>query len=95
MTKRSSHVDNLRDQVHVLEGLAAALARWPEVSAIAFESDTPDTIVSDLVQLLDVDEVQAQAISDMQVRQLARLQRERIDNRLAETREQLAAIERG
>lgn len=74
---------------HILEGIALAQERWPEASVLAFETDEPDSFVTGLSELLNVDRLQAIAIADMQVRRLGRLERDVVHRRLAEIRKQL------
>lgn len=81
--------EQLRDQVRILEGIHRALTRWPEVSALAFESDSVGSLVEGLGALLGIDEEQASAVSEMQVRRVSRAERERIAQSLAELRAQL------
>lgn len=79
----------LRDQMHIWEGIALAHERWPEVSVLAFNSDSADSFVAGLSELLKLDRLQALAIADMQVRRFGRLEREVVQRRLAEIRKQL------
>jgi DNA gyrase subunit A len=79
--------------LHIYEAIEMAQHRWPEVSALAFETETPDSLRHALIRLLGVDELQAAAISDMQVRRLSRREREVISDRVLKLRRQLSEIE--
>ena len=74
----------IRDRAHVLRGLVKALDRLDEVIALIRSSRTTDEASERLQKLLDIDEVQAKAILDMQLRRLAALERQKIVDQLAE-----------
>ena len=71
-------------RAHVLRGLVKALDRLDEVIALIRSSRTTDEASERLQKLLDIDEVQAKAILDMQLRRLAALERQKIVDQLAE-----------
>src|SRR5689334_24984380 len=54
-----------------------------EVIALIRRSPEVDDARSGLIELLDIDEIQANAILDMQLRRLAALERQKIIDRLA------------
>lgn len=85
--------DEDREKLHILEGLDTALSRWPEVSGLAFEAESSRSLIENLMALLDVDAVQATAISDMQIRRLGRSAREQLAGELTELREHLRLAE--
>lgn len=58
---------------------------WIEVIALIRRSPTVDEARSGLMELLDVDEIQADAILALQLRRLAALERQKILNEHAET----------
>jgi DNA gyrase subunit A len=70
-------------RAHILRGLVKALDMLDEVIALIRNSPSADDARTGLMELLDVDEIQATAILDMQLRQLAALQRQRIIDDLA------------
>ncbi len=72
------------EQAHIYRGLAKALDALDEVIALIRRSQTADEARSGLIALLDIDEVQAVAILDMQLRKLAALERQAIMDRLGE-----------
>ncbi|MFN8561069.1 MAG: DNA gyrase subunit A [Anaerolineae bacterium] len=69
-----------RERAHILEGLLKALDALEEVIATIRKSRNADTARNNLMQLLKVSEVQAQAILDMQLRRLAALERKKIED---------------
>jgi DNA gyrase subunit A len=72
------------ERAHVYRGLVKALDALDEVIALIRRSPDAEQAREGLMSLLDIDEVQARAILDMQLRQLAALERQRIMDRLAE-----------
>ncbi|WP_137722871.1 DNA gyrase subunit A [Prescottella subtropica] len=72
------------ERAHILRGLVKALDALDEVIALIRASQTVDAARTGLMQLLEVDEIQAQAILDMQLRRLAALERQKIVDQLAE-----------
>src|ERR671921_655856 len=71
-------------EIHILRGYLKALDALDEVIALIRASATVDDAREGLIQLLDIDEVQARAILDMQLRRLAALERQRIIDEFAE-----------
>lgn len=63
---------------HILQGYLKALDMIDEVIALIRGSRDVDTARAGLMELLDVDEVQADAILSMQLRRLAALERQKI-----------------
>ena len=63
------------ERVHILIGLLKAIDRIDEVIALIRASESASVAQSGLMKLLDIDEIQAQAILDMQLRKLAALER--------------------
>jgi DNA gyrase subunit A len=72
------------DRAHILRGLVKALDALDEVIALIRASATVEVARDGLIQLLDVDEVQANEILGMQLRRLAALERQKIVDELAE-----------
>ncbi|MDR2620101.1 MAG: DNA gyrase subunit A [Propionibacteriaceae bacterium] len=71
-------------QAHIYRGYVAALDQLDAVIALIRASKTPDVAREGLKNLLGIDDVQANAILDMQLRRLAALERQKIIDRLAE-----------
>ena len=72
-------LEKARDRDHVVQGLLLALDRMDEVITIIRNSADVETARANLMSTLDLSEVQAQAILDMQLRRLAALERERLE----------------
>ncbi|MDI9893623.1 MULTISPECIES: DNA gyrase subunit A [Nocardiaceae] len=72
------------ERAHILRGLVKALDALDEVIALIRASQTVDVAKQGLIDLLDIDDIQAQAILDMQLRRLAALERQKIIDDLAE-----------
>jgi DNA gyrase subunit A len=66
------------EQAHILRGLVKALDALDEVIALIRRSPSAADARPALMELLDIDEIQATAILDMQLRRLAALERQRI-----------------
>ncbi len=80
------------ERAHILRGLVKALDALDEVIALIRASETVEAARTGLIELLDVDEVQAQAILDMQLRRLAALERQKIIEELAELEHAIADL---
>ncbi len=81
------------ERAHILRGLVKALDALDEVIALIRASETVDVARAGLIELLDIDEIQAQAILDMQLRRLAALERQRIIDDLAKIEAEIADLE--
>ena len=66
------------ERAHILRGLLKALDALDDVIALIRASATVDDARTGLMELLEIDEVQATAILDMQLRRLAALERQKI-----------------
>ncbi|QIK74911.1 DNA gyrase subunit A [Nocardioides piscis] len=80
-------------QAHVYRGLVKALDALDEVIALIRRSPDVAEAREGLIALLEIDDVQADAILGMQLRQLAALQRQKIIDRLAELELIIADLE--
>ena len=80
------------ERAHILRGLAKALDQLDSVIALIRRSASAEEARGALMQLLDIDEVQATAILDMQLRRLAALERQRIIDDLIELERQIAEL---
>jgi DNA gyrase subunit A len=69
------------EEIHILRGLLKALDMLDEVIALIRRSPTVEQARDGLMELLDIDEIQARAILDMQLRRLAALERQKIQDR--------------
>jgi DNA gyrase subunit A len=80
------------ERAHILRGLVKALDALDEVIALIRRSPTVDEARTGLIQLLDIDDVQAGAILDMQLRRLAALERQKIIDELARIEIEIADL---
>jgi len=82
-----------RARAHILEGYLKALANLDDIiQTIRGAADTNDAR-EQLMILFDLSEAQAQAILDLQLRRLAALERQRIEEEYAEVRGQIEYLE--
>ncbi|MGC5053793.1 intein-containing DNA gyrase subunit A [Micromonospora sp. DT48] len=80
------------ERAHILRGLAKALDALDEVIALIRRSPTVEDARQGLIRLLEIDEIQATAILDMQLRRLAALERQRILDDLAKLELEIADL---
>ncbi|MFI5928800.1 DNA gyrase subunit A [Micromonospora sp. NPDC051543] len=80
------------ERAHILRGLSKALDALDEVIALIRRSPTVDDARQGLIRLLEIDEIQATAILDMQLRRLAALERQRILDDLAKLEIEIADL---
>jgi DNA gyrase subunit A len=78
---------------HIFRGYVKALDALDEVIALIRRSPDVEEARQGLINLLDIDETQAQAILDMQLRRLAALERQKIIDRLNELEAIIADLE--
>ncbi len=76
-------LDMAEKRAHILRGLVKALDMLDQVIALIRSSPSAEESKAGLMALLDVDEIQATAILDMQLRRLAALERQKIIDELA------------
>lgn len=77
-----------QERLHVLEGYLKALDALDEVIALIRRSPTVEDARAGLIEILNIDEIQADAILAMQLRRLAALERQKIlDEHAARLRE--------
>ncbi|GAA2093955.1 DNA gyrase subunit A [Microlunatus panaciterrae] len=77
-------LDRAEREAHIYRGLVKALDALDEVIALIRRSSSTDEAREGLKELLEIDDEQATAILDMQLRRLAALERQKIVDRLAE-----------
>jgi DNA gyrase subunit A len=78
------------ERAHILRGLVKALDMLDEVIALIRRSPSAEESKVGLMNLLEIDDIQATAILDMQLRRLAALERQRIFDELANIEIQIA-----
>ncbi|QSB06886.1 DNA gyrase subunit A [Natronoglycomyces albus] len=80
------------ERAHILRGLNKALDMLDEVISLIRRSPSAEESKSGLMNLLSVDEIQATAILDMQLRRLAALERQKIQDELGEIEKKIADL---
>jgi len=92
--RRRSEFDlkKARERVHILEGLLLALSRIDEVIAAIRGSDTVDNARLTLISRFGLDELQANAILQMQLRRLAALEQQKITDEKSELAAEIARL---
>jgi DNA gyrase subunit A len=81
------------ERAHILRALLKALDQLDAVIQLIRNSPSADAARGGLMQLLDIDEIQATAILDMQLRRLAALERQRIIDEYAELEARIADLQ--
>ena len=79
ITRRSQfELDKARDRAHILEGFRIALDNLEQVIKVIRQSETVEAARASLMTVFNLSQPQAQAILDMPLRRLARLETEKI-----------------
>jgi DNA gyrase subunit A len=82
-----------RERAHLLEGLLIALDHLDEVINIIRNSASADVARTELMGRYSLSEIQATAILDMQLRRLAALERQKIQDEYAELQAKIAELQ--
>jgi DNA gyrase subunit A len=94
ITRRSEfQLEKARARAHILEGLLIALAHLDDIIQTIRQSPDADIAKERLMARFNLSEKQAQAILDMQLRRLAALERQKIEDEQKETLERIAYLE--
>ncbi|MCH5641364.1 DNA gyrase subunit A [Gordonia sp. ABSL49_1] len=80
------------ERAHILRGLVKALDALDEVIALIRASANTEAARTGLMGLLEIDEIQADAILAMQLRRLSALERQKIIDELAEIEREIADL---
>ena len=80
-------------RAHILEGLRIALSNLDSIIALIRGAKDVETARAGLMTWYDLDEPQAQAILDMQLRRIAALERERIQNEYSGLQKTIGGLE--
>src|SRR5258707_740444 len=81
-----------RARLHILDGYLIALSNLDAVIKTIKESKDVDAARTNLIKRFKLSELQAQAILDMQLRRLAALERQKIEDEHKQVTEQVAAL---
>ncbi|BCF97810.1 DNA topoisomerase 4 subunit A [Paraburkholderia sp. PGU19] len=91
VTRRTQHrLGKVNDRIHILEGRMIVFLNIDEVIRIIRESDEPKTA---LIEAFGLSERQAEDILEIRLRQLARLEKIKIEKELSELRDEKAKLE--
>ena len=82
-----------QERAHILEGLRIALSNLDAIIALIRNAMDVEEARNGLMERFDLDQAQAQAILDMQLRRLAALERERIENEYQQLQERIRDLE--
>jgi DNA gyrase subunit A len=86
-------LEKARARAHILEGLKIALDNLDEVIRTIRESRTAEAARTNLMNRFRLSEIQAQAILDMQLRRLAALERQKIEEEYRQVIKLIAELE--
>ena len=94
ITRRTEfELEKAKRRAHILEGLLIALANLDDVIQTIRESPDADEAKTRLMTRFNLTDVQAQAILDMQLRRLAALERQKIEDEHKQVLEKIAYLE--
>jgi DNA gyrase subunit A len=94
ITRRSKfELKQAKARAHILEGLRIALDKIDAIIKTIRESDTTEAARKNLMSRFGLSQLQAQAILDMQLRRLASLERQKIEDEYAELVKTIAYLE--
>jgi DNA gyrase subunit A len=93
LRRRSEYqLSKARERAHILEGLRIALQYLDEVIQTIRQSESADAARGALMERFGLTQVQAQAILDMQLRRLAALERQKIEDEYQEVMARIAYL---
>lgn len=94
ITRRTQYdLEKTKQRAHILEGLRIALDRVDEIIQTIRQSDSVEDARDRLTANFGLSEAQAQAILDMQLRRLAALERQKIEDEYQEVIQTIAHLE--
>jgi len=94
ITRRTQfELEKAKERAHILEGLRIALANLDPIIQTIRNSNDVDSARSQLMEKFGLSDKQAQAILDMQLRRLAALERQKIEDEYQEIMQTIAYLE--
>jgi DNA gyrase subunit A len=94
ITKRSQfELDKAKDRAHILEGFRIALNNLEQVIKIIRQSQTVESARANLMAAFNLSQIQAQAILDMPLRRLAKLEQDKITEEYAAVIQNISYLE--
>ncbi|GIS64290.1 MAG: hypothetical protein CM1200mP3_05380 [Chloroflexota bacterium] len=82
-----------QERAHILAGLRIAISNLDEVIKLIRNSQDVEAARNELMGRFNLDHAQAQAILDMQLRRLAALEREKIEQEYQELQEKISGLQ--
>lgn len=82
-----------QDRAHILEGLRTALSNLDQVIILIRQAADVEAARTGLMEWLSLSQIQAQAILDMQLRRIAALERQRIEEEFQALRKTIEGLE--
>ncbi|UYN92822.1 MAG: DNA gyrase subunit A [Anaerolineales bacterium] len=93
ITRRSKYeLEKAQARAHILEGLLTALANLDDIINTIRKSKDADVAKEKLMERFKLSDKQAQAILDMQLRRLAALERQKIEDEYKQIKERIAYL---
>jgi len=94
ITRRSQfELDKAKDRAHILEGFRIALNNMEQVIKIIRQSQTVESARANLMAAFTLSQIQAQAILDMPLRRLAKLEQDKITEEYAAVIKNISYLE--
>ncbi len=94
VTRRAQYdLKKAQDRAHILEGLRQALANLDQVIILIRQSADAESARRGLMEWFTLTQIQAQAILDMQLRRIAALERERIEEEYQQLQKTITELE--
>jgi len=94
ITRRSQfELDKAKDRAHILEGFRIALNNLEQVIKIIRQSQTVESARANLMAAFTLSQIQAQAILDMPLRRLAKLEQDKITEEYATVIKNISYLE--
>ena len=94
ITRRSEYeLKRARERAHILAGLRIAISNLDAVIALIRASEDAEAARNGLMTQFSLDQPQAQAILDMQLRRIAALERERLEQEYRELQDTIRGLE--
>ncbi|HBD09763.1 MAG TPA: DNA topoisomerase, partial [Syntrophobacteraceae bacterium] len=94
VTRRLSHeAGQIRDRIHILEGFIALFDRLDEAITLIRRAEQRSTARSALMESFGLDTVQADAILELRLQSLVRLEENKLRQEMAERQKRLAELD--
>jgi len=93
MRRSAFELEEAKKRAHILEGLRKALDHLDAIITLIRSSQTVDEARTGLMEQFQLSEEQARAILDLRLQRLTGLEREKIDQELAEVRARISDLE--